>query len=100
MRFLRVLMFLLRLIFGVTFILSGFFKLTDPVGTGLIVEEYLRTMHMGFLTFGSVPFGMALSLLEFLIGIAVIMCVRMRVASTAGFIMTAFFTVLTFFTMG
>ena len=90
-------MFLLRLIFGVTFILSGFFKLTDPVGTGLIVEEYLRTMHMGFLTFGSVPFGMALSLLEFLIGIAVIMCVRMRAASTAGFIMTAFFTVLTFF---
>lgn len=97
MRFLRVLMFLLRLVFGVTFILSGFFKLTDPVGTGLIVEEYLRTMHMGFLTFGSVPFGMALSLLEFLIGIAVIMCVRMRAASTAGFIMTAFFTVLTFF---
>ena len=41
MRALRVLMFLLRLIFGVTFILSGFFKLTDPVGTGLIVEEYL-----------------------------------------------------------
>ena len=93
MRALRVLMFLLRLVFGVTFILSGFFKLTDPV----IVEEYLRTMHMGFLTFGSVPFGMALSLLEFLIGIAVIMCVRMRAASTAGFIMTAFFTVLTFF---
>ena len=50
MRALRVLMFLLRLIFGVTFILSGFFKLTDPVGTGLIVEEYLRTMHMGFLS--------------------------------------------------
>ncbi|HIZ87174.1 MAG TPA: DoxX family protein [Candidatus Coprenecus pullistercoris] len=97
MRFLRVLMFLLRLVFGVTFILSGFFKLTDPVGTGLIVEEYLRTMHLGFLSFGSVPFGMALSLLEFLIGIAVFMCVRMRAASVAGLVMMIFFTVLTFF---
>lgn len=96
MRFVRILMFILRLFFGVTYILSGFFKLTDPVGTGLIVEEYLNAMHLGFLRFGAVPFGMALSLTEFLIGISVLMCVRMRVASVAGLAMTAFFTVLTF----
>ena len=94
---LRVLMFLLRLIFGVTFILSGYFKLTDPVGTGLIVEEYLGALHMDFLRPGAVVFGAALSLTEFLIGIAVLMCVRMRAASTAGLLMTVFFTVLTFF---
>ena len=97
MRLLRVLMFILRLLFGVTFILSGFFKLTDPVGTGLIVEEYLNALGLGFLRFADVPFGMVLSLVEFLIGIAVLMCVRMRVASTAGMVMTVFFTVLTFF---
>ena len=97
MRFLRVLMFLLRLVFGVTFILSGFFKLTDPVGTGLIVEEYLGALHLNFLRFGAVPFGMLLSLTEFLIGIAVLMCVRMRVASIAGLVMTVCFTILTFF---
>lgn len=97
MRFLRVLMFLLRLVFGITFILSGFFKLTDPVGTSLVVEEYLNTLHMGFLRFGAVPFGMALSLVEFLIGIAVLMCVRMRVFSLLGLLMTGFFTILTFF---
>ena len=56
MRLLRILMFLFRLVFGVTFILSGFFKLTDPVGTGLIVSEYLRVLHLGFLDFGAVPF--------------------------------------------
>lgn len=96
MRFLRVLMFLLRLVFGVTYILSGFFKLTDPVGTGLIVEEYLNTLHLGFLRFGAVPFGTVLSMCEFLTGIAVLMCVRMRTASVAGLIMNVFFTVLTF----
>ena len=90
-------MFLLRLVFGVIFILSGFFKLTDPVGTGLIVEEYLGTLHLDFLRFGAVPFGMLLSLTEFLIGIAVLMCVRMRIASIAGLVMTVFFTILTFF---
>lgn len=90
-------MFLLRLAFGVTYILSGFFKLTDPVGTGLIVNEYLNTLHLGFLRFGAVPFGIVLSLSEFLIGIAILMCVRMRVASVAGLAMNVFFTVLTFF---
>ena len=97
MRLLRILMFLFRLVFGVTFILSGFFKLTDPVGTGLIVSEYLRVLHLDFLDFGAVPFGMLLSLTEFMIGIAVLMCVRMKAASWAGLVMIVFFTVLTFF---
>ncbi len=97
MRFLRVLMFVFRMLFGIIFVLSGFFKLTDPVGTGLIVDEYLRTLHLGFLDFGSVAFGMVLSVTEFLIGIAILMCVRMRVAAVAGLVMMLFFTVLTFF---
>lgn len=97
MRFLRVLMFLFRLVFGITFILSGFFKLTDPVGTGLIVDEYLRVLRLTFLDFGAVPFGMVLSLTEFITGIAILMCVRMKAASWAGLVMTLFFTVLTFF---
>lgn len=97
MRLLRTLMFLLRLVFGITYILSGFFKLTDPVGTGLIVEAYLNTLGMGFLRPGAVPLGMALSLTEFLIGIAILMCVRMRVAAVAGLLMNLFFTILTLF---
>ena len=94
MRLLRILMFLLRLVFGVTYILSGFFKLTDPVGTGLIVEAYLNTLGIGFLRQGAVAFGMVLSLTEFLIGIAILMCVRMRVAAVAGLVMNTFFMMM------
>ena len=42
MRFLRG---LCRVIFALTFIVSGALKLLDPVGTGLIVKEYLDFMH-------------------------------------------------------
>src|SRR5574344_441029 len=91
----RLFLFILRFIFGIVFILSGFFKLTDPVGTGLIVKEYLNAMHFNFLSFGAVYFGMALSLLEFLVGMAVFMKMRIRVASFFGLIMTAFFTFVT-----
>ena len=68
MRLLRILMFLFRLVFGVTFILSGFFKLTDPVGTGLIVAEYLRVLHLSFLDPVAVLGWMGLLVSGFLLG--------------------------------
>ncbi len=91
-------MFILRLFFGINFVLSGFFKVVDPVGTGLIVEEYLNAMHLGFLRFGALPFGILLSILELVIGISMLMGVRMKVVSWAALVMTGFFTVLTFIT--
>ncbi len=92
----RALMFVFRIIFGVTFILSGFFKVIDPVGTGLIVEEYLNIMHLGFLRFGDVALGIVLSITELVVGIAVVLGVRMKVVSWVALIMTVFFTILTF----
>ncbi len=91
----RALMFIFRMIFGVTFILSGFFKVIDPVGTGLIVEEYLNIMHLGFLRVMNIPFGILLSIAEFVIGIAMVMGVRMRVISWVALIMSLFFMILT-----
>lgn len=93
----RLLLFIPRFIFGIVFILSGFFKLADPVGTGLIVNEYLNVMHLGFLSFGAVYFGMFLSLCEFVVGIAVFMKLRIKTASLVGLILTSFFTVVTVF---
>ena len=38
------------LLIGLVFFLSGMLKLMDPVGTGLKVAEYLRFLHLGFLS--------------------------------------------------
>lgn len=91
----RALRFFARLIFGLTFIVSGFFKITDPVGTGLIVGEYLKAMHLDFAGFLSLPGGILLSGLELLTGVAVLLGLRMRIASTVGLCLTGFFTLLT-----
>ncbi|HPK30660.1 MAG TPA: DoxX family membrane protein, partial [Bacteroidales bacterium] len=69
---------LCRLIFGLTFILSGFLKLTDPIGTGLIIQEYLTVFSMRFLDFASIGLGIALSAIEFVIGISILLGLRMR----------------------
>ena len=96
MRFLRG---LCRVLFALTFILSGVLKLLDPVGTGLIVQEYLDFMHLDFLSSSAVILGIALATLEFLIGICVLSGLRLRLVAWVALILTAFFTLLTFYLM-
>lgn len=84
-----------RILVGLTFILSGVFKLMDPVGTGLIVDEYLNFMHLDFLKNFDVALGIALSTVEVLTGLCVMTAIRMRIFSWVALAMMTFFTLLT-----
>src|SRR5574344_58861 len=88
---------LCRIIFGLTFILSGFLKLVDPVGTGLIVEEYFTLFHLGFIDNLAVYCGMLLSSLEFIIGINTLLGLRMKITSIVGLIFIFGFTLVTIY---
>lgn len=96
MRFLRG---LCRVIFALTFIVSGALKLLDPVGTGLIVKEYLDFMHLDFLQSSAVLLGMGLATVEFTTGICVLSGLRIRIIAWVALLMMAFFTALTFYLM-
>ena len=96
MRFLRA---LCRVLFALTFIVSGALKLLDPVGTGLIVKEYLNFMNLTALEPAAVGMGIALATTEFLIGICVLSGLRFRIVAWAALILTAFFTGLTLYLM-
>ena len=95
----RVLLALCRVIFALTFIVSGALKLLDPVGTGLIVKEYLDFMHLDFLESWAMILGILLSTLEFTLGICVLSGLRLRVIAWVSLILTAFFTLLTLYLM-
>lgn len=88
---------LCRVLFSLTFILSGIFKLIDPVGTGLIVDEYLRFMHLSFLSGAQVWIGIAIASVEFVIGIGVVVGMKMRIVATAALCLISFFTLLTLY---
>ena len=96
MRFLRG---LCRVLFALTFIVSGILKLLDPVGTGLVMKEYLDFMNLDFLMNAAIPLGMALSTLEFTIGICVLSGLRIRIIAWVALVLVAFFTALTFYLM-
>ena len=83
------------IILGLVYFLAGMFKLMDPVGSGLIVDGYLSFLHLGGLSFASKELGVLLSLLETLLGAALIAGVWRRLVAGVTTILTLFFTALT-----
>lgn len=82
-------------ILGALFIFSGMIKLQDPVGSGLMVGEYLSFFHFGFLRFASAFAGVFFALLETLVGVALLCGVWKSVVWMVAGGLTAFFTLLT-----
>lgn len=82
-------------IIGLVFLLSGVLKLLDPTGTMLIVQEYLKFFHITFLMGLAKPMALALSLLEALVGAALIAGIWRKLVAVAAMIMVLFFTIIT-----
>ena len=83
-------------IVGFVFCVAGILKLMDPVGAGLVVEEYLKFLHLGFMLPASKALGLGMSILESLTGAALITGVWRKVTGAVTGVLLGFFTVLTF----
>ncbi|MBR4755728.1 MAG: hypothetical protein IK076_02180 [Bacteroidales bacterium] len=85
------------IIIGLVFLLAGIFKLLDPVGAGLVVEEYYRFLHLGFMMPTAKAVGVILALMESLLGAALVSGVWRKTVSVLSFILIIFFTIITLF---
>lgn len=80
---------------GFVFFISGILKVLDPVGSGLVMGEYLEFLHLGFLGFASKGLGTAFALAETIMGAALITGVWRKSTGIAAMTLQAFFTLLT-----
>ena len=92
MKFLRAIS---RVVIGLTFLLSGFVKIIDPVGVGLIFEEYFKAAGFGDMHTFALLSGVVLSVAEMLLGICILVGIRMKYSASAALFFISFFTVLT-----
>lgn len=83
------------ILIGIVFLGSGLLKLMDPVGTGLIVTEYFRFLHLKFLIPLARVTGILLALVETLTGCALITGVFRRLTAVVTSVLITFFTILT-----
>ena len=93
----KVLVNICRLVLAVTFILSGFVKAVDPLGTQYKLNDYLEAMHLGDLVPQTVTLmgSIALSTVEFCIGIFLLFVIYRRFTSRLALLVMSIMTVLT-----
>ena len=72
-----------RFIVSVTFILSGFVKAVDPVGTQYKIADYLAVLHLGqyIPDFMTLFVSVLLSAAEFWLGVCLLFAIRRRVVT-------------------
>jgi triosephosphate isomerase len=86
-----------RLVLAVVFILSGFVKAVDPLGTQYKLQDYLTAMHLGTVVpdFATLGASVLLSAVEFCTGIFLLFAIQRRLSSRVALLMMAVMTPLT-----
>lgn len=85
-----------RFIVGLVFLFSGFVKIIDPAGVGLIIEEYFKLIGLGNWHTFYLIIGALLSIAEMLLGIGVLIGLKMKIMVKGALAFLLFFTALTF----
>ena len=72
-----------RLVLATTFILSGFVKAVDPLGTQYKIDDYLGAMHLGGLlpSLATLVASVTLAAVEFCLGIFLLFAIQRRLTS-------------------
>lgn len=88
---------LCAVIVGITFLVSGLSKIIDPVGTMLIITEYAKLLHLGFIIPAAKVIGIILSSLEAITGLALITGVLRKISAWITYALVGVFTAVTLF---
>ncbi|MEN8117527.1 MAG: BT_3928 family protein [Bacteroidota bacterium] len=92
----KILLHITRILFGITFIFSGFVKGIDPWGSAYKFTDYFHAMQLDWMVWAAFPLGVLMALAEFAIGVAFLFNWRLRLLSWFGLLFMAFFLPLTF----
>ena len=93
----KILVNIARFVVALTFILSGFVKAVDPMGTQYKIADYLAAMHLGTYIpdFITLIVSVLLSAAEFWLGICLLFAIRRRVVTRITLIWLMIMTPLT-----
>ena len=86
-----------RLLIAVTFIISGYVKGVDPLGTQYKLHDYLSALHLASYVpdWATLAASVALAATEFTLGIMVLFAIRRRLVTKLMMAIMAFMTALT-----
>lgn len=86
-----------RILFGFTFLFSGFVKAVDPMGSAYKFIDYFRAFDLTFFNDLALPLAILLAAIEFTIGASILFGSYRRLATWCGLLFMCFFTPLTLY---
>ena len=91
----KIIKHIARILFGITFVFSGFVKGIDPWGSAYKFTDYFNAMGMEWMLWAAFPLGVFLAFAEFSIGVTFLYNISIRIFSWLGLLFMAFFLPLT-----
>lgn len=82
-------------VLGAVFLFGGVLKLMDPAGATLVMNSYLGFLHLSTFSFASEALALSFTILECIVGVALVSGVLWRWIKWLAFGLTVFFTLLT-----
>jgi uncharacterized membrane protein YphA (DoxX/SURF4 family) len=95
--FKKIIVEISRIILGAVFVFSGFVKAVDPWGSVYKIQDYLEAFGLGFWDFTALPFAFIQIVVEFGIGICLLLGVYRRTNTVLTLIVMIFMTPLTLY---
>lgn len=86
-----------RIFSGILFIFSGFVKAVDPLGSKYKFIDYFEAWNMSFLDSWALTFGILLSTIEFVVGLALLFKIYTKYSSLLGLLFMLVFTPVTMY---
>lgn len=86
-----------RIIFGATFVFSGFVKAVDPVGFSYKIEDYLISFQLVQFIPLALTFAIALVIVEFLVGLFILLATYRKASTVVAILLMAVMTPLTLY---
>ncbi len=86
-----------RILVGLVFIFSGFVKGVDPLGTAYRIEDYFIAYGMDWAMPLALILSLSLCMLEFVLGVALVLNIRLKQLSWILLLLMSFFTLVTLY---
>ncbi len=95
--FIKIITWIARILFGATFIFAGFTKLIDPLGSMYKFEDYFLAFNADWMMGLAFPLAFFMNIVEFTVGLTVLLGLKMRQNAWLALLFMAFFTPLTLY---
>lgn len=96
-KLIKIILSIARILFGATFIFSGFVKAVDPLGFAYKIEDYLISFHLTQFIPLALTFAVALILLEFLLGVFILLGLYSKITTRLTVLFMVVMTPLTLY---